>query len=295
MTGTDTAAAELRPPGTGYVEVDGRLVRIRRAGTGEPLLLLHGIGRSLEDWSEQFDRLGDRFALIALDLPGFAHSDRLPQAATLEAYAAFLPRLLDALGVHGPVHVAGNSLGGAVAMTLAASRPDSVRSLVLASSAGFGREVTLALRLLAIPPIGRRLLVPSRDASARAERSIFVDRTLATDDRVAWGLALASRPDHATTLLEVARSLGTFRGVRPRWRRRLLERLATLQIPTLVLWGEGDRVLPAAHLPAAAVALPSAETHLFAGTGHMPQIERPDAFADLVSAFLERHPIGGDR
>jgi pimeloyl-ACP methyl ester carboxylesterase len=83
--------------------------------------------------------------------------------------------------------------------------------------------------------------------------------------------------------------------VRPRWRRRLLERLAALRIPTLVLWGDGDRVLPAGHLPAAAAALPSAETHLFRSTGHMPQIERPDAFADLVTAFLERHPIGGDR
>lgn len=280
---------------TSTVDVDGRRIRMRTAGDGEPVLLLHGIARSLEDWNEQFDRLAARFRLIALDLPGFAHSDPLERAG-LEAYGAFLPRFLAAAGVPGPVHVVGNSLGGAVAMQLAVTRPDLARTLTLVNSAGFGREVTIALRLLGIRPLGRRLLTPSRNSARRTVRSIFADPAFVTPDRIEHALALASQPVHAETLLQVADSLGTVRGVSPRWRRDLLAALGPLRIPTLVVWGERDRVLPARHLEAALAALPHAEQHLFLATGHMPQIERADEFARLLTGFLARHPMrAGDQ
>jgi pimeloyl-ACP methyl ester carboxylesterase len=286
------ATGELSRPGTAYLEVGGLRLRYRRLGHGEPLLLLHGIGRSLEDWDEQFDRLAGRFDLIALDLPGFGWSARMPGRTTLAGLAGALPAFLEALGVRAPVHVIGNSLGGAVAMRLAADRPDLVHTLVLANSAGFGREVTIGLRVLAIRPISRRLLRPSRRVAARAVRNLFgVD--LVTEDRVELAYAVASQPQRADTMLEIADELGTFRGIRPQWRQELLEAVARHRIPTLALWGERDTVLPAAHLRAVVALLPHAETHLLADAGHMPQIERPDEFAPLVTAFLERHPIRG--
>lgn len=292
MSGPEATAVapELRAPGVRYVEVDGHRIRMRALGEGEPVMLLHGIGCSIEDWNEQFARRAAGHRLIALDLPGFAYSDRMDTPADLPAYARFLPRFLAAIGVAGPVHVVGNSLGGAVAMQLAADRPDRVHTLVLLNSAGFGREVTLALRLLAVRPLGRRLLTPSRDAAARTVRSIFADSSFVTGERVEAAFALASRPAHTATLLEVARSLGTLRGVRPRWRRELLARVAALRIPTLVIWGEHDRVLPATHIAAAAGALPHAEVHLLPRTGHMPQIERADAVARLLRSFVAAHP-----
>jgi pimeloyl-ACP methyl ester carboxylesterase len=175
-----------------------------------------------------------------------------------------------------------------VAMTFAVTHPQRVSSLVLASSAGFGKEVTLALRLLAIKPIGARLLKPTVASSARTLQSLFHDRALATQERIAHAFTLAQRPHHAATLLDVARDLGTFRGVRREWRQALLLRMAQLDIPVLVVWGEHDQVLPAHHVRAAIVSLPNASTHVFAETGHMPQIERPDQFAELVEAFLAR-------
>ena len=283
---------ELRRAGTAYLEVDGLRMRYRRLGAGEPVLLLHGIGRSLEDWDEQFDRLAGRFDLIAVDLPGFGWSTRVPGRTTLAGLAGALPPLLTALGVPAPVHVVGNSLGGAVAMRFAADRPDLVRSLVLANSAGFGREVTIGLRLLAIRPISRRLLKPSRRVAARAVRDLFgVD--FVTEDRIELAYAVASQPHRADTMLEIAHELGTFRGIRPQWRQELLEAVERHRIPTLALWGERDSVLPAAHLRAVVSLLPHAETHLLTDAGHMPQIERPDEFAPLVTSFLERHPVGG--
>ena len=86
--------------------------------------------------------------------------------------------------------------------------------------------------------------------------------------------------------LETAKSLGSFRGIRAAWRSELVAQVAELRKPTLVVWGERDLILPATHLEAARTLLPHAESHLFTGTGHMPQIERADDFAALVRPFL---------
>lgn len=272
-------------PATSGIEVRGRHVRYRAGGSGPPVLLLHGIGRSLEDWSEQHDLLEDRFHVVSLDLAGSGWSDPLPEPATLPGLARFVEEFLDAAGIEGPVHLAGNSLGGAVAMQVAVQAPHRVASLALVNSAGFGREVSLGLRLLAIRPLGRLLLRPSRASARQVERSLFHDPAFATEARVehAWGLA--QRPHAARVLLETARGLGTIRGSRPEWRERLVRAVAELGIPVLAVWGDRDRILPARHLDAVAAHLPRARTHLFTGTGHMPQIERAEAFSSLASGF----------
>ncbi|WP_162236722.1 alpha/beta fold hydrolase [Curtobacterium sp. Leaf261] len=285
--GHRTAPDPLALPGTGFVTVDGTRIRYRRTGSGSPVLLLHGIGQSLEDWTEQHERLGERHEVLSLDLPGFAFSARRPGRASLARLAAILPAVLDALGVTGPVPVIGNSLGGAVAMRFAVDHPDRVGALVLVDSAGFGSEVTLALRLLAIRPIAGRLLRPSLRTSGRTVRALFSDRRMVSDDRVARAFALARRRPHAATLAELAEELGTFRGVRAAWRDELLPAVQALDLPTLVLWGDDDQILPVSHLAAATDAFPAAASHVFPGTGHMPQIERPDEFAERTLAFLD--------
>jgi cation diffusion facilitator CzcD-associated flavoprotein CzcO/pimeloyl-ACP methyl ester carboxylesterase len=280
--------AALERPGTAMITVGGTRLRYRRTGEGEPVLLLHGIAQSLEDWNEQHDRLSLQHAVFSLDLPGFGYSDRLPGAATLGKLAGILPAFLDELGVTEPIAVIGNSLGGAVAMTLAARHPERVLSLVLANSAGFGKEVAMVLRLLAVKPIGAALMKPNVKSSERTVSSLFYDKSLATEARVRHSFVLSQRADHAKTLLDIATDLGTFRGVSPQWRASLLKAMQAVDVPTLVVWGDHDHVLPSNHLAAALTALPHAESHLFEKTGHMPQIERPDEFAALVESFLAR-------
>jgi pimeloyl-ACP methyl ester carboxylesterase len=279
-------------PGTAVVTVGGNRIRCRITGAGDPVLLLHGVGRSLEDWNEQHDLLSERHRVISLDLPGFAFSELHDRPATLAALSGILPLLLEEVGVSGPVHLVGNSLGGAIAMTFAVRFPERTATLVLASSAGFGREVTLALRLLAVAPNGLRLLRGTRLGSRRVTRSLFYDARFVTRERVDRALAFARQPGHADTLLEVIRELGTVRGVDDGWRLRLLEALRPLGIPTLVVWGELDRVLPATHLMSAAALLPGAKTHLFTATGHLPMIERADEFAALAGELFEENPTG---
>jgi len=278
----------LALPGTCMIDIAGTTIRYRVTGCGTPVLALHGIGQSLDDWTEQHDRLARNHTVYSLDLPGFGYSDRMPGTATLNRLASFLPLFLDGVGVTSPVTVLGNSLGGAVAMTLAVNHPDRVAALVLANSAGFGPEVALALRLLSVTAIGRVLIHPSLKNTTRTVQSLFSDRSLATIERIRHSYALSQRPAHSETLLDLAHDLGTVRGIRSPWRQALLAALTKLDIPTLIVWGDRDRVLPSAHLAAAVLALPRAESHLFDRTGHMPQIERPDEFAALVEEFLSR-------
>jgi len=274
--------------GTSMIDVAGLTVRFRVTGCGTPVLALHGIGQSLDDWNEQHERLAEHHTVYSLDLPGFGFSQRMAGTATLARLASILPLFLDAVGVTAPVTVIGNSLGGAVAMTFAAGHPQRVAALVLANSAGFGQEVAVVLRLLTIKPIRRALVQPNRKNSARTVQSLFYDKALVTEQRVSHSYALSQRRAHSQTLLDLANDLGTFRGVRPHWRTALLEALTQLNIPTLVMWGDHDHVLPSVHLNAARLAFPHAESHLFEKTGHMPQIERPDEFAALVKDFLAR-------
>ncbi|MBF4624957.1 alpha/beta fold hydrolase [Clavibacter sp. VKM Ac-2872] len=276
----------LGTPGTAVIRVGDRDVRHRVTGTGDPLLLLHGIGRSLEDWGEQHDRLSAGHELHSLDLPGFGWSDPVAGTTTLESLADALPGYLDAAGVAGPVTVVGNSLGGAVAMTLATRHPDRVRALVLVDSAGFGRQVTVGLRMLAFDPLATLLMRPTPGNSRRSTRTIFHDPALTTDARVRHAQELSARPTHAATMLDIARDLGTVRGVSSRWRRPLVESVRLSGLPVLAVWGDRDRILPPAHLAAVARELPDARTRLIPGCGHMPQVERPDLFAALVEDFL---------
>ncbi len=274
---------------SGHVTVRG--ARIRTHVTGDPahppVLLLHGIGRSLEDWAPQHDRLSAGHRVISADMPGFGLSDRLPEPVTLDSLAGGVEQTVAALGEDRPLHVMGNSLGGAVAMRMLVRDPGRIASLTLVNSAGFGKEVALFLRVLAVPGVGRRLMSRvDRRAAWRVERSLFADRAHVTEERIAFAMRVAGRPGHAPVFLEAARSIGGLRGVRSRWRRELLAKVAEQKKPTLIVWGERDLILPAAHLTAARTLLPHAETHLFPDTGHMPQIERADEFADLARRFL---------
>jgi len=150
--------------------------------------------------------------------------------------------------------------------------------------------VTLALRVLAIPGVGLPLLrrIDAR-AARRVERSLFYDRAFVTPERIDFAVRVAARPENARIYLETARSLGTFRGVRKPWRAALLAEVARLPLPMLIVWGDRDRILPPAHLAAAHAALPGAQIHMFPDTGHLPQIERADDFADLARPFVTAH------
>lgn len=231
--GRVTTSSVLPIPVT--IAVDGTSARYRVTGPADApvVLLLHGIGRSLDDWDEQHRLLGATHRVISVDLAGFGLSEPLPERHTLDALSRWVGRFCDALGLGstGPFDVVGNSLGGAVAMRLSTLRPGLVRRLVLLDSAGFGATVTQALRLIALPVVGAVLLRPSEKTAAQTERALFRERRFVSRERIAASVARGSRPQAMRAFREVARDLGTFRGIRPEWRARLLADVARAGTP----------------------------------------------------------------
>ncbi len=283
-------------PHTEFVDAGGTRARVRLVGdpADPPVALIHGIGRSLDDWGPQYDLLAAGHRLIGLDLPGFGLSERRPGTATLAGLADGVLATLDALGERRPVHLIGNSLGGGVSLRILGAAPERVASVVLVNSAGFGREVTYLLRMLAIPGVGKQLLrKPTRASTRHTERALFATKSLATRDRIDHALRMSRTPGTSQTLAEIALGLGTIRGARADWRDELLAGAAVHPRPMLIVWGDRDRILPAHHLAAARTAFPQARTHLFERTGHMPMIERPEEFAALVREFLAEVPRQG--
>jgi len=275
----------LRPVTT-QVLVDGRRARYRVDGDGPPVLLLHGIGRSLEDWTEQHELLRDSFRVYSVDLAGSGYSAPLPGRHDIPGLAGFVEGFLDALGVTKPVHLVGNSLGGAVAMRLTVRAPQRVTDLVLVDSAGLGPDVALGLRLLTVPLLGRAMTRARRTTARTTERLIFHDPAFVTPERIRHALDLAAEPHAARVYIDTARSgIGVFAGQRAQWRDELLTELARLDVPVLAVWGEHDRVLPAAHLETVRARLPGARTRLVPGAGHMPQVEWAEQFSACVREF----------
>jgi pimeloyl-ACP methyl ester carboxylesterase len=276
-----------------YFDVKGRRTRVLVAGdaNGHPILLLHGIGRSLEDWEPQFSRYRHAgYRVVALDLPGSGFSDRLHTSTTLCGLAQSVVETLDVIGEPGRLHVMGNSLGGAVGLRLLTLDPDRVATLVLADSGGFGSELHPVLRLIATPVLGSLATRYITRAGARMiERLLYVDRSLVTDERIDRALTFARRSGNRVVLHETARSLSTFRGVRSEWRDELMADVSKHLRPTLIAWGDSDRILPAKQTEAAHRLLPHARVRLFKGVGHMPQVESAEKFADLTLDFLRSH------
>lgn len=285
MTATDTTT----------VQVDGVAVRVRVSGPedGAPVMLVHGIGRSLEDWQAAQDRLAADFRVISMDLPGFGLTPKLRAKPGLPTFARAVVGVLDALGERRPVHLMGNSLGGAVAMTVATTRPERVASLVLVNSAGFGREANLPLRpmlygvLSALPLVGGRFRPLARDAGLALNQALFADPAFATHEMVRHAAKVGRQPDFRATFVGTLMTLGApLLGSWPGWRRALPAAVATAGKPVLVVWGDRDTVLPVGHFHAAVAALPDARSHLFPATGHMPQIERVEEFTALAADFV---------
>lgn len=288
--------------GTTEVEVAGRPLRVRVTGPedGVPVLLIHGIARSLEDWRETQDLLsagGHR--VISTDLPGFGFSRRGRERPGLPAFGRAMAALLDAVGVSEPAHVMGNSLGGGVSMTLAVDHPGRVASLTLVNSVGFGSDANLSLlpmayaALATLPGLEKSFRPRAREAGAQSIRDLFFDPALATPERLREAGRLAKQPDFRATFLGTGATLGApLVGIRAGWRRDLIRRVRSSGVPVLVVWGDADKILPPSHYGAARAAFPDAQGHLFPDTGHMPQIERAADFAELAADFVAKVEAG---
>jgi pimeloyl-ACP methyl ester carboxylesterase len=252
-------------------------------GRGSPVLLVHGLGAASEHWTLTMQALAARHRVIALDLPGSGRSGRSAQLPTLAAAADLITRFLDALDIDQS-DLIGNSLGALICLETAVRHRERVRRLVVSNSVGFGHEIHWFWRLASVRPIGRVLFELNRWLALRGMISMFdraggLDRPARSRTR-RW----VARPDLGATLAEATRA-----GVSLWGQRAVIDRrgaLATLAVPTLIVWGGRDPIVPSAHGKAAAEAIPGARFALIDEAGHQPHLEQPVRFNRLVLDFL---------
>jgi pimeloyl-ACP methyl ester carboxylesterase len=270
-----------------HVVLHGHDVSFRRSGEGEAVLLIHGLAGSSRTWQAVQPGLAEGFDVIAPDLLGHGESAKPMGDYSLGAFASGLRDLLAAIDVP-QVTVVGQSFGGGVAMQLAYQHPELCSRLVLVGSGGLGREVSWMLRLLTLP--GAEHLMPLLFSRTVADRGRglggFLRRFGVQSPRVSEMWQAYASLAHAENRGAFVR---TMRGVIEPGGQTVsaLDRLyLAAHIPTLIVWGDRDDIIPVSHAYAAHEAIPGSRLVILEGAGHFPHVEMPEVFLSTLREFI---------
>jgi pimeloyl-ACP methyl ester carboxylesterase len=269
------------------VRIHGHEVGYRCAGEGPVLLLIHGIAGSSRAWTEVMPLLAQHFTVVAPDLIGHGESAKPLGDYSLGAHASGLRDLLAVLGIERATLV-GQSLGGGVAMQLAYLHPEICERLVLVDSGGLGREVSWVLRALTLP--GAEFLMPllfpsfvrtSGNMVARFLYDVGLRSVGAAESWRAYASLTESANRHA--FVRTVRAVIDPGGQSVSARDRLY---LTAGLPTLIVWGDRDGIIPVDHAYATHRALPDSRLEIIEGAGHFPHVEAPGRFVQVLLDFL---------
>ena len=267
----------------------GHRVSYRQAGWGPVIVLIHGITGSSDTWGDLMEELSESYTVVAPDLLGHGQSAKPRGDYSLGAYASGIRDLLAALG-HDRATIIGHSLGGGVAMQMAYQFPERVERLGLVSSGGLGREVNLLLRASVLP--GSELVLPL----LTAERVVNVTNAVAgglgrlglragADVQEMWaGFCSLGDVEARAAFIHTLRGIIDPGGQRVSATDRLY---LAAEMPTLIVWGERDPVIPFRHGLRASEAMPGSHLVSFPEAGHFPHRDNPRRFARAVLDFMD--------
>jgi pimeloyl-ACP methyl ester carboxylesterase len=280
-----------------FLELHGDRVAYRDEGSGEVLLLIHGMAGSSDAWRELIPRLAKNYRVVAPDLLGHGQSVKPRGDYSLGAFAVSLRDLLDELGI-AQATIVGHSLGGGVAMQFLYQHPDYCERLILISSGGLGSDVGFILRLLSAPgaEFVLPIIAPSPVLKAGNKIGSWFSAAGMRNPRASeiWR-AYSSFSDRPTrdAFLRTLRSVVDYRGQAVSALNRLHVRS---ELPTLAIWGEDDEIIPVEHGHAAMAARPGGRLEVLPGVGHFAHVEAPTEVAEIIDDFMTstRHAAGVD-
>jgi pimeloyl-ACP methyl ester carboxylesterase len=273
-----------------HLSMHGHRVAFRSAGEGPVVLLVHGMAGTSATWTHVLPALAQRFTVVAPDLLGHGESGKPRRGEySLGAHANVLRDLLNALG-HERATFVGQSLGGGVAMQMSYQFPERCERLVLVSSGGLGREVNVLLRALTLP--GAEYVFPLictprlRDAGnalASWLRGAGLRAAPAVEEM--WrSYASLAEADTRRAFFRTLHAVIDLGGQAVSATDRLY--LAS-HVPTLIVWGADDTIIPVSHAVAATEAMPGSRLAIFDGVGHYPHCEDPERFVQVLIDFIE--------
>jgi pimeloyl-ACP methyl ester carboxylesterase len=272
-----------------HINIHGHRVGYRTGGSGPVVVLIHGMAGRSATWRFVMPALVERYTVIAPDLQGHGESEKPRGDYSLGAFACGVRDLLLALG-HDRATIVGQSLGGGIAMQFAYQFPERCERLVLVSSGGLGDEVNLLLRLLALP--GSEYVLPLACTNWLHDAGVNVSGWLAniglrTSPHLAemWdSFGSLADAETRTAFVHTLRSVVDVTGQRVSAADRLY---LAAHVPTLIVWGDHDRIIPVEQGRAAHDAIPGSRLEIFEGAGHFPHCEQPDRFAAVLSEFMD--------
>ena len=298
VAGTDYGNPEPQWPGIEWrrhlrrVELPGAEVNYAEVGEGKPIVFVHGISGCWQNWLENLPRFGAERRAIALDLPGFGASPMPSWEIDMHAYARLLVDFCEKLGLEGATLV-GNSMGGLIAVEAATTVPDRFERLVLVSAAGIINTWSPRLRATATAwawnEFGPRFASRGREIVSRPRARELVFRPF---------VRYPNRLREDLLLEQIVNGLKRADGFGDALQSLIVhdcrERLTAIEMPTLIVWGLSDRVIPVAAAASYHRRIPHSRLEIFERTGHVPQLERPLRFNALLDEFLARDgTVGG--
>jgi pimeloyl-ACP methyl ester carboxylesterase len=270
-----------------WVVVDGTPVNTISLGEGPPLVFIHGLSGSWPNWLEQIPVFAEEHRVVAVDLPGFGHSPMPSGEISISGYARTLDRLLDELGIDA-AGVIGNSMGGFIGAELAIAFPQRVERLVLISAAGISTHRD-PRTMRAVPTLRRAERIMAASGAWFASKSDTVARRARLRD--ATLNVVVRHPSRlpaalAAEQLRGAGKPGFMQALEAILHYDLSERFPEIVCPTLIVWGENDRLISVRDADVFAELIPDSRKVVFEDTGHMAMLERPAAFNALLRDFL---------
>jgi pimeloyl-ACP methyl ester carboxylesterase len=279
------------------ITLHGHCVSYRRAGWGPVVVLIHGITGSSATWEDVIEPLAEKYTVVAPDLLGHGASAKPRGDYSLGAYASGIRDLIAAIG-HDRATVVGHSLGGGVAMQMAYQFPERVERLVLVSSGGLGRDVHLLLRAAVLP--GSEAVLPLLAHPGLIGRLDGVGAFLGRlgfrggpDLEEMWtGFSSLADPGARAAFIHTLRTILDPGGQRVSATDRLY--LAE-EMPSLILWGERDPIIPYRHGLQASEIMPGSRFVTFPDAGHFPHRQDPRRFVRELTEFMESTEPGDTR
>ena len=252
------------------IEVDGLDIHYYMAGQGDPLVVIHGGGGDARTWLNNIAALSNNYTVYAPDLPGYGGSQPLVGDYYIPELVEFVDSFSDNLGLES-FHLVGHSLGGGVALNYALESPHKIRKLVLVSSLCLGREIALWVRLLSIPALVRSV------GSA----------VLAVLRGIKWlGKTLLAPVEFVMPFSPATFNLGGSVTTVKEQTLVLANRLSEIVVPTLLVWGAKDPIVPVRHAYVAAQLIPDCQLKVFEGGGHNVHRDEINEFSRLLTGFL---------
>jgi pimeloyl-ACP methyl ester carboxylesterase len=251
--------------------INGLNIRYFTGGQGEPLVIIHGGGDGARVWLNNAEELSKYYSVYIPDLPGFGRSQSANDRFRLPEFVKFVEDFSSTLGLSS-FYLMGHSIGGGIALHYALKSPQKVKGLVLVSSWCLGIEAALWVRLMSNPALCRS----------------FGEAGMAISKAIKWLARLFYAPfKFANPITRVKMDIGmtmiTLRGQAI----VLQDRLCELTMPTLVVWGDGDQMVPASQAYVAAELIPDCQLHIFKGCGHSAYRQRVEEFSQLLTRFLD--------